>query len=115
MEVLVSSIIFALVLIGLANLFVAGRRFLTHTRSRMAGSELGKYFLDPLQLQVRQDQWGQSGHCLSSDGAACGTPTSRVNNVDYEAEYLIGYGPGGLATTDVRKVVATITWEEITP
>lgn len=110
MEVLISSIIFALVLVGMTNLFIAGRRYILHARARMTAGELGKYFLDPLQMQVRQDQWGSN--CLST-GSGCATPpTFNINKIDYDAKYEVSPGPGA---TDVRKVKTTITWQEIAP
>jgi Tfp pilus assembly protein PilV len=57
-EILVSVIILALVITGLANVFVAGKRYIRHSRMRMGGGEIGKQFLDPLQSYVRQDTWG---------------------------------------------------------
>jgi len=112
MEVLISAILFGLILIGLANLFIAGRKYVMHARARMASSELGRYFLDPLQLQVRQDQWGTN--CLSS-GVGCGNPTFTLDNMDYKAAYQVTTGPGGAAATDVRKVTTKITWQELNP
>jgi hypothetical protein len=50
-------LIFALIMGGLANLFVATKRHILHAHSRMVASELGRYFLDRLQLHVRQDTW----------------------------------------------------------
>jgi len=113
MEVMVSALIFALVLIGMANIFVAGRRYILHARARMTSTELGRYFLDPLQLQVRQDEW-DVGNCLST-GVGCGSPTHKLDNIDYTAEYKIDAGPGGLPATDVRRVTTTITWQELQP
>jgi len=109
MEVVVSAVIFALVLVGMTNLFIGGRRYIMHARARMTAGELGKYFVDPLQMQVRFDQWGSN--CLSS-GAGCVTPTFNINNIDYNAQYQVSPGPG---TTDVRRVTTTITWQEIAP
>ena len=109
MEVLVSALIFALVLIGMANLFIAGRRYIMHARTRMTSTELGRYFLDPLQMQVRQDQW--STNCLGT-GTCVNPPTKTIDNIDYNAAYNVSAGPG---TTDVRKVKTTITWQEFQP
>ena len=116
MEVLVASIIFALVMIGVANLFVGGKRYILHARSRMTGGELGRYFLDPLQVQVRQDEWGTNN--LSKGFDSAGIPSQWTDNraidkirynVDYTAENAAD------TETDVRKVTATVSWTETAP
>ena len=56
-EILVSVIILALVVTGLANVFVAGKSYIQHSRSRVTAVELGKFFLDPLQNDVNQTTW----------------------------------------------------------
>lgn len=66
LEILIAGVILTLVLAGLLNTFLAGKRWVLHNRLRMTGGELGKYFLDPLQQQVRQDTWSTS--CLSTGG-----------------------------------------------
>lgn len=109
MEILISAILLALVLSAMANLFIAGRRYIMHARTRMTSTELGRYFLDPLQLQVRQDQW--NANCLGT-GSGCGAPTKTIDKVDYKAEYTVGKAPG---VTDVRKVTTKVTWQELQP
>jgi len=112
MEVLISAIIFALVLIGMANLFIGGKRYIQHARARMTGGELGRYFLDPLQQQVRQDQW--DSNCLGK-GINCPTAanplTTTINNINYKATYTTD----SAANSDVRNVTAVIQWEEPAP
>jgi Tfp pilus assembly protein PilV len=56
-EIIVSVVILALVITGLANVFVAGKRYIKYSRLRMSGGEIGKRFLDHLQAYVRQDTW----------------------------------------------------------
>ena len=57
LEVVVSAILFALALAGLVNLFLSSGFFTTYNRSRISGGELGRVFLEPLQMSVRQDTW----------------------------------------------------------
>ena len=59
-EILVSLVIMGLVMVGLVNIFISGKRWTLHSRSRITAGELGRYFLDPLQMDVRQDTWDQS-------------------------------------------------------
>lgn len=135
MEILVSTLIISLTLIGLANIFVAGKRYILHTRSRMAGGELGKYFLDPLQMSIRQnpstptaqDGWDQpenglfltptnGRYCDSNlttpDQTNCPSPAERtLHGIPYDARYDIT----PVTDTDLRRVKLTINWDETTP
>lgn len=119
-EILVSSLILALIMIGLANLFVAGKRHILHSRSRMAGGELEKFFLEPLQMNVRQDQWG--GNCLSTNGVnppGCNTAAwiDPSSGIQYTPQYQIGgllvdfLNPLGR----LRRVILTLNWNEPAP
>jgi len=56
MEIFVSAIILALIMVGMVNIFISGKRYVLHSRARMTGGEIGKIFIDPLQLYVHQTQ-----------------------------------------------------------
>lgn len=104
-EIVVSTILIALVLAGLANLFVAGRKYVTLNTSRTLGIELGKAFLDPLQMDVRQDLWGNN--CLSSNPTS-GCPTVWIiSNIPFTPSYNIGTVNG---INTLRRVQLTISW-----
>lgn len=109
-EILVSAIILALVLTGLVNIFVAGKRYILHTRSRMTAAELGRFFLDPLQMQVNQAEWSGAGNCLSAGTCPDQVWTSPDGAV-WTATYQWSIVPG----TTLRKVIANITWSEAPP
>lgn len=116
LEILVSTLILALVMTGMANIFVAGKRHILHSRSRMTGGELGKYFLDRLQMQVRQDQWGNN--CLSNSANCCTNPadcqagTVQGLDRDYTASYTV---TPDSPITNLNKVRVNITWSEPPP
>jgi Tfp pilus assembly protein PilW len=83
LEILVAGLILTLTLAGLLNIFVAGRRWVLHNRLRMTGGELGKYFLDPLQMDVRQDEW--NNRCL---GGGLNCPAAQtIDGVEYAPTY----------------------------
>jgi Tfp pilus assembly protein PilW len=104
-EILVSSILIALVLAGLVSLFVANKRMIQHSRFRMAGGEVGKVFLSPLQAQVRQDQWSTNNLGNRTNWTA----THAIDNVAYSATYNItNHTNTGL----IRKVRVSISWNE---
>jgi len=107
LEILVSMIILALVLVGLANVFVMSKGYIIHSRSRISAGELSKQFLDPLQTYVNQETW-ETGNMLSQDGNPPGA-TVNINNVDFTSHYDVSAGPPG---TELRKVTVNITWDE---
>jgi len=102
LEILVSALILALVMTGMANIFLASRRYLMRTRSKIQAAELGRLFLAPLQMDVRQDQWGSN--CLSAGTGCPGAQT--INNIPYTPTYEIS----NVAGTTLRKVKVTINW-----
>lgn len=123
LEIIVSLVLIILVLTGMAHLFVAGKRLILHGHSRLAGGELGKVFLDPLQMQVRQDTWDAATNDLSTgtrycDGVGghtqqqnCPTQAERtLGNIEYKATYVISD-----LSPNMRKVVTTLSWSEPTP
>ncbi len=103
-------LILALVVAGEAGLFVAGKRHILHSRCRMTTGELGKYFLDRLQMDVRQDQWNPPSNCLSGDLTRCPTAQS-IDNITYTPTY----GIDGVSGTSLRRATVTITWNEPQP
>lgn len=137
-EIIVASVVFALVIAGLLSVFVAGSRHIIHARERMTSAELGKLFIDPLQTDVRQDTWtlGSASNALTIGTTYCDSdsgghtqnkncpPTAAqrtVNNREFSAAYTIAQGgvnPGddpALIGTDLRRVTTTITWNELSP
>lgn len=110
LEIIVAVTILAITLAGLVNLFISGKRWILHSRSRMAGGELGKYFLDPLQMDVKQDEW--SNRCLGSGGTLNCPLTQNLDNIQYSPTYNISNveGTGNL----IHRVTVDIAWDEIT-
>lgn len=107
-EILVSAVIFALAIAGLLSVFSSGNIHLTHTRERMTGSELGKFFIDPMQMDVRQDEWDAANPLRISGPTSLISQT--INNRNFTAEYTTGVVSG----TNLRRVITTITWNEPT-
>jgi len=110
-EVLVSTIIFTIVVAGLASIFIAGKRLLLHQRSRMAGGELGRYFLDPLQMNVKQSDWDNSTGNYKDTNWFHSHPDETVGN--YTANYMVENLPSD--TGPMRKVKVTVSWSESAP
>lgn len=110
LEIIISTLILSLVMIGMVNLFISGKRWLLHSRSRMVGAELGKYFLDPLQQQVRQDTWNDPTNCLGTGN--CTNETVNTAQGNYTAQYNTN---PNTPITNLTRVVVNITWNETSP
>lgn len=124
LEILVAALILALVTTGLAYVFLAGKRHLLHTRSKIQATELGRLFLAPLQMDVTmsertsgaQNGWGQVNNCLTSDGTSPGCPVAQppVDGITYTPTYqntpLLVDAQNPLGR--LRKVKVTINWTE---
>lgn len=105
-----STLIFAMLMTGLANLFIAGKRYVLHAKSRMSGGELGKYFVDPLHMQVRQDTWDDAANNNLSEGTrSFGCQT--IENINYTGNYTVSNVTG----VSARRVNLNITWNESIP
>jgi type II secretory pathway pseudopilin PulG len=106
-ELIVSVVILGVTLAGLLNLFGSAKRWIEVSQSRMTMGEVAKSVLDPLQMQIREDQWSVGANCLSA--GACSTPPLSVQNKLYNATYAISLNA---PIPYVHRVTATITWNE---
>ena len=110
-EVLVASTVFSLVMLGLFSVFASGNKQIVHIRERMTSAQLGKFFLDPLQVYVRQDTWDQVGNELKETlgiPRAGGFSPQIVNNRSFSETHAVYAVP----STNLRRVITTITWIE---
>jgi len=121
-EIIVSIVIFTLVLTGLTGLFISGKNIILHSFYRLGGGELGRLFLDPLQMHVRQDTWDNAvtndlslgmrycGGASAPQAQSCASvPQRTLRGREYSGTYEVyGFG-GGL---DLRRVYLTINWPE---
>ncbi len=110
-EVIMASIIFMLVMLGLLGIFAAGNMHVVHSRERMTSSELGKFFVDPLQNAVRWDTWTSGAAVNPLTVGTTPTVIKRVNERDFSYYYTISNHP---SDSEIRKVVTTINWNEPT-
>jgi prepilin-type N-terminal cleavage/methylation domain-containing protein len=107
-ELLVAVVILALTITGLINLFDASKRWIEHSQSRMAVGEIAKLILDPLQRQVRQDQWGIAAlNCLSTD--TCADTTIPLQGKNYDVVYTID---NEQPIANLNRVRININWDE---
>jgi len=114
LEILVSTVILALVMTGLAYVFLAGRTHLKHARSRIQAAELGRFFLAPLQMFVTatehpsgaQNGWNQANNCLTGGAGCPGAQTIGATT------YTPTYSFTPITGTTLQKVKVTISWPE---
>ncbi|KPK98588.1 MAG: hypothetical protein AMJ95_03620 [Omnitrophica WOR_2 bacterium SM23_72] len=113
MEALVSTVLISLVLVGLGNLFLGGKRWMGHRRYQITAAQVGKVFLDPLHMDVRQDNWGEN--CLSSNGTNCSSYGGgrTIDGISYSASYNISTPP--VDGTNLRRVQLNVSWSEPSP
>ena len=107
-ELLIAVVILAMTITGLINLFDASKRWIEHSQSRMAAGEIAKLILDPLQRQVRQDQWNAVGHCLST-GGGCVPPSITLQGRTYNIVYTID---NEQPIANLNRVNIIISWNE---
>ena len=108
LEVLMASVILALTITGLANIFVATKRLTFHARARVTASELIKSIIEPLQSQVRQDLWGSN--CLSNSTLCPSVPWTDATSATMYTPTCVTSAHPQLNT--VRKVKVTVQWQE---
>jgi len=114
LEIMVATVILALITTGLANIFIVGKRYILHSRSRMTGGELGKVFLDPLYSQVRESDWSGSDYATTSNLRIRSNETGAAETLDrvYEPIYNVTTVPNQPADSQMRKVTVTVSWNE---
>lgn len=106
LEILVSAMIMALVMAGLASVFIAAKRHIQRPRAAIGAGELERYLFSDLQMQVRQDQWGNN--CLSNN---TGCPSNMtIGGTTYNLTWSITNVMVGANTTNLRKARVTLTW-----
>lgn len=128
LEIIVAMVVLSLVMLGMTSLFFAAKANLFHSGARTSAVQLGKLFLDPLQMHVRSDNWDTAANALSTgtrfcDGTAntqqpagiCPPAVERsINGTTYTAQYDIS--PGAVAVDpSLRRVVVTVRWQENIP
>lgn len=126
LEIVIAMIILATIMAGFANVSISGKRFILHARNRGVAGNVGRMFLDPLHLDVRNDTWLSAGSPLAVGTRYCDSSANPqqplcpsyqdrlVNNIAFDARYDVSsiLAPAGV---DLRKVVVTLTWNDNAP
>ncbi len=110
MEILISTFILSLIMLGLMSVFISAKKLIYHSRSRLQAGELGRVFLEPLQFQVRQDTWGAS--CLASQGN-CTNSTINTTTSGLDKNYTGNYTSRlNSPIFNLTSVTINIAWNE---
>jgi hypothetical protein len=122
-EVIVATVILALIITGLANVFLSVKRLTLNSQLTMSGGELGEYQLSRFSDAVRQDQWDSgandyvSGNLLRKTASLVTEPpftlsSSPYPDRQYTPAYEVAVPPSFAAASQMRKVKVTLTWTE---
>ena len=112
LEIIVAALILSLAMLGLANVFLIGKKFMAHTKNRMASGGIGRFIMDPISMQVRQDQWNNYTNCVNNTLCKSGNSTVTSSIVLNAINYTYTQTVSNLTGTNLRKVVTNITWTE---
>ncbi len=111
-EILISLVVLSIAITGITVLYTSSKKFVLHGRSTFIGTELGKVFLDPLQMDVRQDTWGTN--CVSTIGVNTNC-SSSVPQVINGISYTPAYTKTQVGVTSLRRVTLNLNWTEPNP
>lgn len=109
-EIIVAMVILSLVMLGFINLFMSGKRFIIHNRLLMTGGELGRYSLEPLQTEVRQDTWNNTAVNNLAVKTYNGSPIT-ISGVTYTPNYTVS-DKTVYSSSVIRKVKVDVKWNE---
>lgn len=108
LEILVALFILSLVMAGLGNIFLVGKRYMLHSKSRAAALEFAKYLLSPFPAAVRQDSYDTG--LLNVTASAKSGEDVYLDYISYTSSFNISNVTVGSSL--VRKVNLTVKWNE---
>ena len=113
-EVIISMVIFAITMVGITNLLIYSKQQTGQSHSRMVQGELGRYFLDRLQMHVREDTWTQpepSNLLALGNYMSLNNPDFAYATVNWLEEFDRQLNPNPASADDVMYYSA----QEVTP
>lgn len=105
MEVIVASLILALLLAALANILVSVRMFVALSRNRITAAELTKYQMEQLQFNI--DESAPGG--LSSIGRVA-LQGKVIGGVNYSSDYIVS-DLDGAGAMEVQRINLRTRWD----
>ena len=109
LEILIAMLILGIIVTGLANVFVASKKLVLHSRNRIFAVEAAKYMLAPLSAGISYSSWGSTNCLLNAAGCDTSPPNvARPSGIIFYPSWSV-IDPGDPA---VRKVKLTMSWNE---
>lgn len=105
-EVIISSVIFALAMAGVYASVSQLRQPATESSQEVTAAFLGKQILDKLRTQINAQSWNMVSGNLMAGQSYTGL-AATINGINYNYSYIVEDDPGG---TNARKVTLNITW-----
>lgn len=107
-EILLAAVIFIVLVGGMMGIFISSKGYLKLNRQKMVATELGKFFLDPLQNEVSAAKLADGSSFLAQPTAG-GQRLETIDGRTYEATYQVSDMDGdGNPVTGLKKVKLTI-------
>ena len=120
LEIVIAFLILSVATAGLFSSFMAARKYVSHSRHRLAAANAARIILEDLKNSVRQDTWNDNNNNpLACSSYPC-IKTYNLPNVNpfnlplgWSASYTIDQ-PAGLNINGIqmRQVTANVHWEE---
>lgn len=115
-EIIVGTVILALVFGGLLAAFTAARMYVLRSNRRLIAANLCRSVLERLYKEVREDEWGdgspyplaEGGSGLSFGGLDPAIDTAEIGDIEGET-YTGSYDVNAVAGQDYREVMVTVT------
>jgi len=111
-EILLATFILSVIMVGLTSVFISAKKLIRHNKSRVTASEVARRFMDPFQLMVRNDTWGQPDNVLSNMTSYNSTVGAPYLDNNYTAIYTFTYGNLTGLASNMTRVKAVINWTE---
>ncbi len=103
-EIVMALVILSLTMSGMLSVIISAKRITKHSRSRTTGGELARVYLEPLAMEVRQDQW--TVNCVGSSN--CTYPARTLNFVNYTQTIVVS----ALGVSSLRRVRLDLHWND---
>jgi prepilin-type N-terminal cleavage/methylation domain-containing protein len=105
LEIIIATVIFVVIMSGMANVFFSSKTLLAHSGSRSRALKTAMAQLSQVQLGVREDEKVSGVTCLYDQSSCTGTLSS--GGVDYELFWTTEP-----FETNMRRVTIQVHWDE---
>lgn len=111
LEIAIAMLILSSVTIGIANVLIASKRHTGISGSKMVATSLGREYIDRLQVNVTQNNWGLPGNDLNPMQYPDINVTNNPN-MNYTISRKVDNVSDVALNNITRRVKVNITWNE---